>query len=77
MVEDDEQHGSGESGIVEEADTRDPISASINMSTPESIDIRTLETIDTDFCHRSIPSVTPDATAVNAGTGRQKALRDY
>ncbi|KAG5397513.1 hypothetical protein IGI04_019327, partial [Brassica rapa subsp. trilocularis] len=54
----------GEQSKVEEADTKDPTSASIDSSNSESIDIRTLETIDTNICHRSIPSTIPDATTV-------------
>ncbi|KAG5373910.1 hypothetical protein IGI04_042769, partial [Brassica rapa subsp. trilocularis] len=63
-VEDDEYHVSGEHRKVEEADTKDPTSASIDSSNSESIDIRTSETIDTNICHRSIPSTIPDATTV-------------
>ncbi|KAG5414866.1 hypothetical protein IGI04_002433, partial [Brassica rapa subsp. trilocularis] len=62
---------------VEEADTKDPTSASIDSSNSESIDICTSETIDTDICHRSIPSTIPDATTVYVRTGRPKAIRDY
>ncbi|KAF2538764.1 hypothetical protein F2Q68_00020430 [Brassica cretica] len=61
-VKDDEYHVSGEQSKVEEADTKDPTSALIDSSNSESIDIRTSETIDTDICHRSIPSTIPDAT---------------
>ncbi|WZY99166.1 hypothetical protein YC2023_071495 [Brassica napus] len=76
-VEDDEYHVSGEQNKVEEADTKDPTSASIDSSNSESIDIRTSETIDTDICHRLIPSTIPDATTVYVRTGRPKAIRDY
>ncbi|KAG5374511.1 hypothetical protein IGI04_042163 [Brassica rapa subsp. trilocularis] len=75
-VEDDEYHVSGEQSKVEEADTKDPPSASIDSSNSESIDIRTSETIDTNICHRSIPSTIPDATTVYVRTGRPKAIRD-
>ncbi|KAG5373790.1 hypothetical protein IGI04_042892 [Brassica rapa subsp. trilocularis] len=76
-IEDDEYHVSGEQSKVEEADTKDPTSASIDNSNSESIDIRTSETIDTDICHRSIPSTIPDATTLYFRTGRPKAIRDY
>ena len=76
-VEDDEYHVSGEQSKVEEADTKDPTSASIDSSNSESIDIRTSETIDTNICHRSIPSTIPDATTVYVRTGRPKAIRDH
>ncbi|KAG5410943.1 hypothetical protein IGI04_007262, partial [Brassica rapa subsp. trilocularis] len=45
-VKDDEYHVSGEQSKVEEADTKDPTSASINSSNSESIDIRTSKTIE-------------------------------
>ncbi|KAG5385066.1 hypothetical protein IGI04_036536, partial [Brassica rapa subsp. trilocularis] len=67
-VEDDEYHVSGEHSKVEEADTKDPTSASIDSSNSESIDIRTSETIDTNICHRSIPSTIPDATTVSSSS---------
>ena len=67
-VKDDEYHVSGEQSKVEEADTKDPTSASIDSSNSESIDIRTSETIDTNICHRSIPSTIPDATTVYVRT---------
>ncbi|KAF2555635.1 hypothetical protein F2Q68_00016169 [Brassica cretica] len=76
-VEDDEYHVSGEQSKVEEADTKDLTSASIDNSNSESIDIRTSETIDTNICHRSIPSTIPDAATVYVRTGRPKAIRDY
>ncbi|KAG5375358.1 hypothetical protein IGI04_039954 [Brassica rapa subsp. trilocularis] len=65
-VKDDDYHVSGEQSKVEEADTKDLTSASIDNSNSESIDIRTSETIDTDICHRSIPSTNPDATTVTS-----------
>ncbi|XP_033138108.1 uncharacterized protein LOC103843862 isoform X2 [Brassica rapa] len=68
-VEDDEYHVSGEQSKVEEADTKDPTSASIDSSNSESNDIRTSETIDTNICHRSIPSTIPDATTMYVRTG--------
>ncbi|KAG5384907.1 hypothetical protein IGI04_036377 [Brassica rapa subsp. trilocularis] len=76
-VKDDEYHVSGEQSKVEEADTKDPTSASIDSSNSESIDIRTSEMIDTYICHRSIPSTIPDATSVYVRTGRPKTIRDY
>ncbi|KAG5397540.1 hypothetical protein IGI04_019354 [Brassica rapa subsp. trilocularis] len=76
-VKDDEYHVSGEQSKVEEADTKDPTSALIDSSNSKSIDIRTSETIDTNICHRSIPSTIPDATTVYVRTGRPKAIRDY
>ncbi|KAG5378289.1 hypothetical protein IGI04_026131 [Brassica rapa subsp. trilocularis] len=63
-VKDDEYHVSEEQSKVEEADTKDPTSASIDSSNSESIDSRTSETFDTNICHRSIPSTIPDATTV-------------
>ncbi|KAG5384634.1 hypothetical protein IGI04_036104 [Brassica rapa subsp. trilocularis] len=66
-----------EQSKVEEADTKDPTSASIYSSNSESIDIRTSETIDTNIFHRSIPSTISDATTVYVMTGRPKAIRDY
>ena len=68
-VKDDEYHVSGEQSKVEEADTKDLTSALIDSSNSESIDIRTSETIDTDICHRSIPSTIPDATTVYVRIG--------
>ena len=50
MAKRDEQHGFGEPSKVEEADTSDPTSASINSGTLESIDIGTSKTIDTEYC---------------------------
>nr|VDC71454.1 unnamed protein product [Brassica rapa] len=76
-VDDDEYHVSGEQSKVEEADTKDPTSASIDSSNLESIDIRTSETINTNICHRSIPSTIPDATTVYVRTGQPKAISDY
>ena len=38
MVEDDEEYGSGEPSRVEEDDTRDPSSQSIDITTSPSID---------------------------------------
>ncbi|XP_033139313.1 uncharacterized protein LOC117130701 [Brassica rapa] len=73
---DDEYHVSGEQSKVEEADKKDPTSASIDSSNSESIDIRTSETIDTNICHRSIPSTIPDTTTVYVRSGRPKAIRD-
>ncbi|WZZ33548.1 hypothetical protein YC2023_016949 [Brassica napus] len=58
-----EQHEFGEPSKVEEFDTSDPTSASIDSSTSESIDIGTSETIDTDFCHRSIPLKIPERSS--------------
>ncbi|KAF2546790.1 hypothetical protein F2Q70_00022224 [Brassica cretica] len=63
-VEDDEYYVSGEQSKVDEADTKDLTSASIDSSNLESIDIHTSETIDTNIYHRSIPSTIPDATTV-------------
>ncbi|KAG5393742.1 hypothetical protein IGI04_023705 [Brassica rapa subsp. trilocularis] len=60
MAKRDEQHGFREPSKVEEADTSDPASSSIDSSTSESIDIGTSETIDTDFYHRSIPLEIPE-----------------
>ncbi|KAG5400092.1 hypothetical protein IGI04_014699 [Brassica rapa subsp. trilocularis] len=76
-AEDDEYHVSEEQSKVEETNTKDLTSASIDSSNSESIDIRTSETIDTYICHRSIPSTIPDATTVYARAGRPKAIRDY
>ncbi|KAG5375352.1 hypothetical protein IGI04_039948 [Brassica rapa subsp. trilocularis] len=73
-VEDDEYHVSGEQSKVEEADTKDPTAASIDSSNSESNDIRTSETIDTNICHRSIPSTIPGATTVSAS--RRSALQN-
>ncbi|KAF2541847.1 hypothetical protein F2Q68_00032651 [Brassica cretica] len=75
-VKDDEYHVSGEQSKVEEADTKEPTSASIDSSNSESIDssnsesidIHTLETIDTDIFHRSIPSTILDATTVDTSS---------
>ncbi|KAF3497116.1 hypothetical protein DY000_02052653 [Brassica cretica] len=47
MAKRDEHHGFGEPSKVEEVDTSDPTSASIDSSTSESIDIDTSEMIDT------------------------------
>nr|VDD35730.1 unnamed protein product [Brassica oleracea] len=63
MAKRDEQHGFGEPSKVEEFDTSDPTSASIDNSTPDSIDIGTSETIDTDFCYRSIPLEIPERSS--------------
>ncbi|KAG5374284.1 hypothetical protein IGI04_042397 [Brassica rapa subsp. trilocularis] len=63
-----------EQSKVEEADTKDPTSASIDSSNSESIGICTSETIDKNICHRSIPSTIPDATTVSAS--RRSALQN-
>ena len=55
MIEDDEQHGSGEPSRVEEADTRDPASQSIDIMTSPLIDSSTSTSIDTISCCRSTP----------------------
>ncbi|KAF2578918.1 hypothetical protein F2Q68_00006263 [Brassica cretica] len=47
MVEDDEKYGSGEPSRVEEADTRDPASQSIDITNSPSIDTSTSTSIDT------------------------------
>ena len=68
MVEDDEQHESGELSTVEVAYISDTSSSSIDTltitsivtPTSSSIDPGTSEMIDTDFCHRSIPLEIPE-----------------
>ncbi|KAF2555058.1 hypothetical protein F2Q68_00016117 [Brassica cretica] len=55
MVEDDEQYGSGEPSRVEEADTRDPASQSIDITTSPLIDTNTSTSIDTISCCQSTP----------------------
>ncbi|KAG5411084.1 hypothetical protein IGI04_007403 [Brassica rapa subsp. trilocularis] len=55
-VEDDEYHVSGEQSKVEEADIKDPTSASIDS-----------KMIDTDFCHRSIPLEIPERSSCPQG----------
>ncbi|KAG5375940.1 hypothetical protein IGI04_040536 [Brassica rapa subsp. trilocularis] len=47
VIQDDEQHGSGEPSRVEEADTRDPASQSIDIMTSPLIDSSTSTSIDT------------------------------
>ncbi|KAF3591552.1 hypothetical protein DY000_02022332 [Brassica cretica] len=53
--EEDEQYGSGEPSRIEEADTRDPASQSIDITTSPSIDTSTSTSIDPISCCRSTP----------------------
>ena len=55
MVEEDEQYRSGEPSRIEEADTRDPASQSIDITTSPSIDTSTSTSIDPISCCRSTP----------------------
>ncbi|KAF2561536.1 hypothetical protein F2Q70_00015467 [Brassica cretica] len=55
MVEDDEQYGSGGPSRVEEADTRDPASQSIDIRPSPSIDTSTSTSIDTISSYRLTP----------------------
>ncbi|KAF3535990.1 hypothetical protein F2Q69_00020071 [Brassica cretica] len=55
MVEDDEQYGSGGPSRVEETDTRDPASQSIDIRPSPSIDTSTSTSIDTISSYRSTP----------------------
>ncbi|KAF3568579.1 hypothetical protein DY000_02015598 [Brassica cretica] len=63
MVEDDEQYGSGERSRVEEADTRDPASQSIDITTSPLIDTSISRSIDTDSSCRSTPPEIPEKSS--------------
>nr|VDD46207.1 unnamed protein product [Brassica oleracea] len=67
MAKRDEQHGFGEPSKVEEVDTSDPTSLSIDSSTSKSINIGTSETIDTSTA-TPIDSMTLTSTNVTTST---------
>ena len=60
MAKIDKQYGSGEPSRVEEADTRDPASQSINITTSPPIDTSILGSIDTDSNSRLTPPEIPE-----------------